>query len=430
METKIENPILTSRQQHLLLKIALLFGVDLLFVVLTATLMVEKEEILTRYVPYISVVFLFLYPAMIIWVKKKGIHSLILYSVLLISGAAGFFLFNISLWLTVVILLFLHWRIGSYFQSEDDQIEVSSSMVLGFLCLSACSLIIGNVRDLGNGMIVMILILLLFSLVSTVTSFQRMLKGGGGEAGDNKRYLMKPFGVLLIVLAAAGVLSVFSTYARSGFYWILNKVFWLFSFLVNPLFALLEKVRDWIMSKISRDTLSGFGLKFPEEKIDETQQAAFYEGMSFPWLNEMLIGIFILAAIIYIIKKKKIEYEIESEGQIATLMTRVKKGKLQPKDHSGTFHYSEAGNAIRQAVKELEKEAAVQQIGRKSNENIRSWFARMEMNEDESFFILYEAVRYGTKIPDENEVTFFAHRVKQHISILKDRYMEKKSDAG
>jgi hypothetical protein len=427
METKIENYFLNSRQQHLLLKIALLFGVDLLFVILTATFLVEKEGILARYVPFMAVVFLFLYPAMMIWIKKRGIHSLMLYSVLLITGAAGFFLLNISLWATAVILLFLHWRIGSYFQSEDDQIEVSSSMVLGFLCLSAFSLIIGNARNLGNGMIIIILILLLFSLVSTVTSCHRMLKGGSGEASGNNRNLMKPFGVLLIVLAAGGVLSVFSTYARSGFYWILNKVFWLFSFLVNPLFALLVKARDWIMSKISRDTLSGFGLKFPEEKIDETQQAAFYEGMSFPWLNEILIGIFILAVIIYFIKKRKIAYEIESEEQIAPLMTKLKKGKLhQPKDRSGSIHYSDAGNAIRQAVKDLEKEAASQQIGRKSNENIRSWFARMGMNEEESFFNIYESVRYGTKIPDQKEVSFFVQRVNEHISILHDHDKEMK----
>jgi hypothetical protein len=424
METKIENPILTSRQQHFLLKIALLFGVDLLFVMIIATFLIEKEGILTRYVPYMLAVFLFLYPAMIIWVKKKGIHSLMLYSVLLITGAAGFYLFSISLWMTVVILVFLHWRIGSYFQSEDDQIEVSSSMVFGFLCLAALSLVLGNARDLGNGMVIMILILLLFSLVSTLTSFHRMLKGSGREARENKRKLLLPFGVLLIVTAAAGVLSVFSAYARSGFYWILNKVFWLFSFLVNPLFSLLEKVRDWIMSKISRDALSGFGFKFPEEKIDEAQQAAFYEGMSFPWLNEILIGIFILAVIIYFIKKRKIAYEVESDGQVAPLMTKIKKGKLQTKDHSAIIHYSEAGNAIRQAVKELEKEAAAQQIGRNSNENIRSWFARMGMNEDESFFNLYEAVRYGTKIPDEKEVTLFLQRVEQHISIVKERNME------
>ncbi|XXM73320.1 hypothetical protein ACQ0QQ_05355 [Lysinibacillus sphaericus] len=425
METKIENSFLTGREQHLLLKIALLFGVDLLFVLLTATLLVEKEGILTRYVPFMALVFLFLYPAMIIWVKKKGIHSLILYSVLLISGAAGFFLFNISLWMTALILLFLHWRIGSYFQGEDDQIEVSSPLILGFLCLSAFSLILGNTRDLGNGMLILVLILLLFSLVSTVTSFQRMLSGDTGEGSGNKRNLMKPFAVLLIVLAAGGVLSVFSSYARSGFYWILNKVFWLFSFLVNPVFALLVKVRDWILSKISKDTLSGFGLKLSEENIDETQQAAFYDGISYPWLNEILIGIFILAVIIYFVKKRKITYEIESDGQTAPLMTKVKKGKLQLKDHSGAIPYSEAGNAIRQAVKVLEKEAAAEQIGRKSNENIRSWFERIGIDEDERFFDLYENVRYGTKIPDEKEASFFAQCIKHHISILKERDMEK-----
>ncbi|QTC42213.1 hypothetical protein I7V34_02830 [Bacillus sp. V3] len=421
METKIENSFLTVREQQLLLKIALLFGVDLLFVMLSATLLIEQEGILTRYVPFMSVVFLFLYPAMIIWVKKKGIHSLILYSVLLFSGAAGFYLFNITLWMTAVILLFLHWRIGSYFQSEDDQIDVSSPIILGFLCLSAFSLIIGNARDLGNGMIILTLILLMFSLVSTVTSFQRMLIGGTGEGSSNKRNLMKPFAVLLVVLAAGGVLSVFSSYARMGFYWILNKVFWLFSFLVNPLFALLVKVRDWIMSKISRDTLSGFGLKLPEEKLDEAQQAAFYDGMSYPWLNEILIAVFILGVIIYFIKKKKIAYEVETGGQMSPLMSKFKKRKLKQKEISGAIHYSAAGNAIRQVVKELEKEAAAKKIGRKPNENIRAWFFRMGLNEDEAFFKLYETVRYGTKIPDEKEVSSFVKRTKEHMTALNDR---------
>ncbi|KSU62320.1 hypothetical protein AS034_09340 [[Bacillus] enclensis] len=421
METKIENSFLTVREQQLLLKIALLFGVDLLFVMLSATLLIEQEGILTRYVPFMSVVFLFLYPAMIIWVKKKGIHSLILYSVLLFSGAAGFYLFNITLWMTAVILLFLHWRVGSYFQSEDDQIDVSSPIILGFLCLSAFSLIIGNARDLGNGMIILTLILLMFSLVSTVTSFQRMLIGGTGEGSSNKRNLMKPFAVLLVVLAAGGVLSVFSSYARMGFYWILNKVFWLFSFLVNPLFALLVKVRDWIMSKISRDTLSGFGLKLPEEKLDEAQQAAFYDGMSYPWLNEILIAVFILGVIIYFIKKKKIAYEVETGGQMSPLMSKFKKRELKQKEISGAIHYSAAGNAIRQAVKELEKEAAAKKIGRKPNENIRAWFFRMGLNEDEAFFKLYETVRYGTKIPDEKEVSSFVKRTKEHMTALNDR---------
>jgi hypothetical protein len=421
MESKIENSFLTKKQHLFLLKIGLSLGIDVSFALLATTFLVEKELIISRYVPYLAIVFLFIFSILMICVKKRTIYSIMLNGVLLLMAAAGLIVFNIPLWIMTLILLFLHWRISSYFQSEDDQIEVSSGIILLFLCLSALSLIIGNARELENNFIVMSLILLLFSIVPTVTSVQRMLNAQDESENKNKRYLVKPFAILLLVIAAGGVLAYFSPYVRSGFYWVLNKIFWLFSLLVNPVFALLEKVRDWIMSKVSNDTLSGFGLKLNQETIDQSKQNAFYEGMSMSWLNELLIAIFILAVIIYFVSKRKVTYELENTSVSSPIMTSFKKGTVQPEKNSARLLYSDAENAIRQAMKELEREAATQNMGRENNENIRVWFSKIGLNEEETFFKLYESVRYGTKIPENQEVSYFTQRVKRHISYLNEK---------
>jgi hypothetical protein len=419
MESKIENSFLTKKQHLFLLKIGLSLVIDVSFALLATTFLVEKELIISRYVPYLAIVFLFIFSILMICVKKRTIYSIMLNGVLLLMAAAGLIVFNIPLWIMTLVLLFLHWRISSYFQSEDDQIEVSSGVIFVFLCLSALSIIIGNVRELENNFIVMSLIIFLFSLVSTVTSVQRMLNAQDESENKNKRYLVKPFTILLLVIAAGGVLAYFSPYVRSGFYWVLNKIFLLFSLLVNPVFALLQKVRDWIMSKVSNDTLSGFGLKFNQETIDQSKQNAFYEGMSMSWLNELLIAIFILAVIIYFVKKRKVTYEVEHNRGSSPIMTSFIKGTVQPEKNSARLLYSDAENAIRQAMKELEREAATQNMGRENNENLRVWFSKIGLNEEEDFFKLYESVRYGTKIPENQEVSYFTQRVKNHISLLK-----------
>jgi hypothetical protein len=421
MESKIENSFLTNQQLMILLKMGLFLGIDALFAVLSTTVLVEKELVISRYVPFMIIVYIILFSVLMIGIKKKMVSSMMLYGVLLFLSSAGLIVFNLSLWIMALILLFLHWRISSYFNSEDDQIEVSSGVILLFLCLSALSIIIGNARELENNFIVMSLILFLFSLVSTVTSVQRMLNTQDESETKNKRYLVKPFAILLLVIAAGGVLAFFSPYVRSGFYWMLNKIFWFFSFLVNPVFALLEKVRDWIMSKVSNDTLSGFGMKFNQETIDQSKQNAFYEGMSMSWFNELLIAIFILVVIIYFVKKKKVTLEVENKRGSSPIMASFKKDSAQPEMSSARILYSDAENAIRQAMKELEREAATQNMGRENNENIRVWFSKIDIIEEEAFFKLYESVRYGTKIPENQEVSYFRQRVKRHISYLNER---------
>jgi hypothetical protein len=421
MESKIEKALLTNQQHVLLLKMGLYLGIDVLFALLGTTFISSVEMILSRYVPLMLIAYISLLTVLAVWIKKKHTNSLMLLGVLLFLLLAGLYAFSVSWWIVSIILLYLHWRISSYFQSEDEQIELRSGVLLLFLFLSALSLIIGNARDLENKFMVIVLVLVLFSLVATVTSFQRMVKAERGSESEGKGYLMKPFFLLLLVITFGGVFAYFSLYVRSIFYWVLEKVFWLFSFLVNPIFGFLVKIRDWIMSLISKETLAGMGLKLNNQEIDETQQEAFYEGLSLPWLNELLIGIFLLAVIVYLLKKRNVTYEVENEMVSSSKLTKLKNGEKKEKNDSYTILYSDAENAIRQAMKELENEAAAVQKGRGKNEKIRVWFLKLGIEEEEGFFQLYESVRYGKRTPSDQEVTFFRHRVNRHIAQLKEQ---------
>jgi hypothetical protein len=421
MESKIENALITNQQQMLLLKMGLYLGIDVLFTLLGVTFLSSLEMIIAQYVPLMLIAYISLLTVMGVWIKKKKTYSLMLYGVLLFLLLAGLFAFSVSWWIVSIILLYLHWRITSYFQSEDDQIEIGSGVLLLYLFLSALSLIIGNLRDVENKFIVIALVLVLFSLVASVTSFQRMLIGERGFETESKRFLLKPFFLLLIVIASGGGVAYFSSYVRSTLYWALEKIFWLFSFLVSPIFEFLVKIRDLIMSLVSKETLSGMGFKLNNQEIDETQQEAFYESLSLPWLNELLIGIFLFAAIIYLVKKRKVTYGVDSNLVSSTLLTKLKNGKKTGKKDSDTILYSDAENAIRQEMKVFEHEARALDKGRGKNEHIRNWFSKLGVHEEERFFQLYESVRYGTKTPSKQEVTYFKKRIKMHISDLKEQ---------
>jgi hypothetical protein len=421
MESKIENALITNQQQMLILKMGLYLGVDVLFTLLGITFLSSLEMIIAQYVPLMLIAYISLLTVMGVWIKKKKTYSLMLYGVLLFLLLAGLFAFSVSWWIVSIILLYLHWRITSYFQSEDDQIEIGSGVLLLYLFLSALSLIIGNLRDVENKFIVIALVLVLFSLVASVTSFQRMLIGERGFETESKRFLLKPFFLLLIVIASGGGVAYFSSYVRSTLYWALEKIFWLFSFLVSPIFEFLVKIRDLIMSLVSKETLSGMGFKLNNQEIDETQQEAFYESLSLPWLNELLIGIFLFAAIIYLVKKRKVTYGVDSNQVSSTLLTKLKNGKKTGKKDSDTILYSDAENAIRQEMKVFEHEARALDKGRGKNEHIRNWFSKLGVHEEERFFQLYESVRYGTKTPSKQEVTYFKKRIKMHISDLKEQ---------
>ncbi|WP_064092350.1 hypothetical protein [Rossellomorea aquimaris] len=418
MESQIETSfIMKGRQMHLL-KMGMLLGIDILFATLILTILFTKEAILTQYVPLLCTAFLSLLMYLVLSTKHQRMNNILLYAVLLLLFGIGFFVFSISWLVLTPLLLFLHLKSTSYFQSEDPSIEVSSGMVLVFLFLSSFAILVGAIRDLGNVHIIYGLLFLLFTLIGTITPLQRMMSNE--NKGVKKNYF-KPFAILTGIVSVGALLAAVSSMVAEGIYWVLSKIFWMFSFLVNPILNALIVLRDKLMSLIDNESQSGMGVEMQKQNLEEFKQKAFYESFSFPWLNEIFIGIVIVLVIIYFVRKRKIDFALTSNEAIVPVIIPKSIHRPIKEGEGGNIPYSKAKNIVRKSMVSLEDCAADHQVGRRLNENVRPWFKRMNLIENEEFFSLYESVRYGRKVPTQEEVDFFIKRIQVHVASLKER---------
>ncbi|MCR8849163.1 hypothetical protein NQ095_12140 [Rossellomorea sp. SC111] len=419
MESNIKNALLTRNQQMLIVKLGLLLGIDLLFSLLAVTFFVPREHFLGDYLPIVSLTLICLLPCIIIFVRWKQVNQFILYGILFVMLILGIYIFSGSWWLLVLFLLFIHWRFGSHFQNEENQIEINSGIVLVFILLSTLSLIYSSVNELGNSPVIYSLLFFLLSFIATGTAIQRMMNQPPSHS-KIKKQLLKPFVVLMTVILVGGVVLFFVPFIRTGFYWGVQKIFWALSFLVDPIFGLLLKIRDWLMSMISRETLDGMGIKL-DTPVESVQQNAFYEGVSIPWLKGVLFGIFLLIVIIYILKMRRITLDADDDEVSESLLSTFKQDYKEENKEIFTVSYSDASNTIRKSMKSLEKEASSANLGRYFNEDVRKWFSRMGITEEEPFYALYENVRYGIRDPSQQEVDYFTNQIEHHIGELKER---------
>ncbi len=421
MESNIENSFLTKQEQLLFIKISLLLGIDLLFAALGITFLTAREIIISSFIPLLSMVFLFLLVSFLRFVKKQRMSPLLLNSVFLLLFVIGIYLFSLEWWILVIMFLFLHWRTSSYFREEEISIDISSGIILGFIFASSLSLIFGNARDLQNDYIIYTLDIIFFSFISIVTSIQRMMHSQTVSNEKSKQYFVKPFLFLFIAFICGGILAYLSVFVREGFYWILEKIFWSFSLIVNPIFELLIIIRDWILSHISKDALKGIGTKITKQDVDPLQQNAIHEGISFPWFNVLLVTILIVGVIIYLLKKRNDSFVLEGKEVTNPIISTFKmKKSIDERDKLHT-HYSKGKDEIRKLMHQLEEEAFKSGFERKISENLRGWFSRIGFQEEEKFFELYESVRYGTKIPSNYEVDYFTLRVKTFKQFIHEK---------
>jgi hypothetical protein len=410
MESFAESYFLTRHKQMLLVKVGLLVGIDVLFALLAITFLFSNDVILSSYVPALFMTFVLLMIFITLSIMKKSIYKLLL-GALAIALSLSIYFFSVAWWAILAVMVFLHWRISSYTQSKDPTIEVSSGSTLVFLTISSISLLTGSLRDLGNTYIIYCILFILFSLIITLTPIQRMLSDG--KLVD-KKVLLKPVGLWLIVALAGGLLAVFSWVASKGIYWGAEKIFWVFSFLVDPIYNFLIKIKDMITST---DNLhKGAGNDLPKQDFGETQSLELSQGLSFSWVNEVLLGLLVISVIIYLVKKRKSSLELtDNAGNSPTMMTQKIITHVED-DETERISYSKARDEIRLSVEKLEEKA-----GRLPNENVQLWFERIGLSESEQFFSLYERVRYGQFVPSQEEVDYFTRQIECHIGELKDR---------
>ena len=415
MESFAESSFLIKQKQMLMVKMGLYVGIDILFALLMTTFLFSKEVLLSSYVPALCMVFIIVMAFLIVSTLKPRIFKLLL-GALAISLVLSIYFFSAAWWVMLAVLVFLHWRITSYTKSKDASIEVNSGSVLIFLFISSVSLLTGSIRDFGNTIIIYSLLFILLSIIITLTPIQRML---GDVRNGHKRVLLKPMGLWFLVTLAGGLLAVFSSLASKGIYWGAEKVFWVFSFLVDPIYDQLIKLRDMFLS--TRDAQEGEGSEVQKQDFGDAQNFELSQGLSFSWVNEVLLGLFIIAVIIYLVKKRKSSFGMAREAENSPTMMTQKIVTPVEEDETERIKYSKARDVIRLSMEKFEGEANRWREGRHLNENVQSWFNRIGLSESERFFSLYERIRYGQSVPSQQEVDYFTSQIEHHIGELKER---------
>ncbi|MGG4167317.1 hypothetical protein ABEW00_07500 [Rossellomorea vietnamensis] len=415
MESFAESSFLIKHKQMLMVKMGLHVGIDILFALLMTTFLFSKEVLLSTYVPALCMVLVIVMTFLILSTIKPSVYKLLL-GALAISLVLSIYFFSAAWWVMLAVLVFLHWRITSYSKNKDASIEVNSGSVLIFLFIASVSLLTGSIRDMGNTYIIYSLLFILFSIIITLTPIQRML---GDVRNGHKRVLLKPMGLWFLVTLAGGLIAVFSSLASKGIYWGAEKVFWVFSFLVDPIYHQLIKLRDMFLS--TRDAQEGEGSEVQKQDFGEAQNFELSQGLSFSWVNEVLLGLLVIAVIIYLVKKRKSSFDMAREAENSPTMMTQKIVTPVEDDERDRISYSKARDVIRLSMEKLEGEAHIWGAGRQQNENVQLWFNRIGLSESERFFSLYERVRYGQSVPSQQEVDYFTNQIEHHIGELKER---------
>jgi hypothetical protein len=414
MESFAESSFLTKHKKMLLVKVGLLVGTDILFALLAITFFFSKDVLLNSYVPALFMTFVILMTFIALSMMKQAIYKLLL-GTLFISLCLCIYLFSTAWWVILAVLFFLHWRITNYTQSKDASIEVSSGSILIFLFIASVSLLTGSMRNMGNTYIIYGLLFILFSIIITFTPIQRMLSD---VKQVDKKVLLKPMGLWLLVTLAGGLLAIFSSLASKGIYWGAEKIFWVFSFLVDPIYDLLLKIKDLITS--TNDPQKGAGNDVQKQDFDETKAYELSQGLSFSWVNVVLLGLLVIFVIIYLVKKRKSSIQMtEEEGNSPTMMTQK---ILIPEEDAEIerISYSKARDIIRLSMEEFEGVAYNSEAGRHPNENVQLWFNRIGLSESEQFFSIYERVRYGQFVPSQEEVDYYTRQIEVYMAELQE----------
>ena len=415
MESFAESSFLIKHKQMLMVKMGLYVGIDILFVLLMTTFLFSEEVLLSSYVPALCMVFIIIMTFLIVSTLKPWIFKLLL-GALAIALVLSIYFFSAAWWAMLAVLVFLHWKITSYTKNKDASIEVSSGSVLIFLFIASVSLLTGSIRDMGNTNLIYCLLFILFSIIIMLTPIQRMLSD---VKNDHKKVLLKPMGFWFLVTLAGGLLAIFSSLASKGIYWGAEKLFWVFSFLVDPIYNLMIRIQNMISN--SDDAEKGAGNDVQKQDFGERPDYELTQGLSFSWVNEVLLGLLVIAVIIYLVKKRKSSFDMAREAESSPTMMTQKYVPPVKEDDRDRISYSKARGVIRLSMEKLEGEAHICGAGRQQNENVQLWFNRIGLSESERFFSLYERIRYGQSVPSQQEVDYFTSQIEHHIDELKER---------
>ena len=146
----------------------------------------------------------------------------------------------------------------------------------------------------------------------------------------------------------------------------------------------------------------------------QTQQVEWLEAPAdFPWLAILvcvsILGIGILVWRLSKNKTEKIEVAEEKIQYDRSSSELSKEGKML----STTWLYSMDTNLVREKYRDFESYVGQMGYSRKQNETVREWFTREQWQVSESFYEVYDLVRYSGQQMDAKDAEWFMNELKK-----------------
>ncbi|MHC8521630.1 hypothetical protein ACPJHQ_10460 [Rossellomorea sp. H39__3] len=207
------------------------------------TFLAPRNQLLSDYLPLIMLSFLALSVWAVIIGRSGKVIPLPLYGMFALILLVGVFFFSVNLVFLAGVLVYLYWRMNSHLEEMEYSIEISSGAWVIFLAIAAASMMTSPMRGMENGTPVIVTIFLYLLLTVSVTPIQRMMSH---ESGKGPYYV--PLMLMGAIAGVAMVLGLVSFVLMQVVYWILSKIFWVFSFAVDPIYNAIEHLRDLVTS--------------------------------------------------------------------------------------------------------------------------------------------------------------------------------------
>ncbi|MEW4309661.1 hypothetical protein [Rossellomorea marisflavi] len=420
MEYEIRS-VSTDYQKLLTMKLCFHAGVESLFAFLLMTFLAQRDPLLSDYLPLVLLSFLALSVWSVMIGRSGKVKPVPLYVMFALILLVGIFLFSVNVVFLAGVLVYLYWRMNSHLEEMEYGIEISSGAWVIFLAVASASMLTSPMRGMENGTLVIVSIFLYLLLTVSVTPIQRMMTH---KSGKSPYYV--PLMLIGAIAGAATVLGLVCFVFMQGAYWLFSKILWVFSFAVDPIYNAIEHLRDLASSLFNQMYGAGGEESLKTGQVEaESPPLPPSQGMSFDWLV-MVLGIIVVLLIIvyfYVRRKGSTTSLRERKGfSVQAYPDKPMEGHL-----SSDYDYSQADDRIRESVTEFERFAHSKKAGRKTDEDLRAWFGRLGLQDEERFFTIYEQVRYGKGGVSHEGGDFFVHRMEIHTSSLLNPFEEKEA---
>ncbi|MGD6801680.1 hypothetical protein [Rossellomorea aquimaris] len=389
---------------------------DTLLLLAVLTFFTTQSSFLGRALPFLSLAIVITLP--LVWAgieSSRKFNGIFLGIGVTLFLTAQFFL-GLPWWSSLLLLFLLHWRISTHLEEErDSRYEVSGGYMLAFLIITLSSYVFQNIYDRQSPAIILFLFvsgMILYSGGTYLVRFAESAVHSKKAARFKSAKLPLLFTVLLAGLAA--LLAAVTDTVGGAINYVMGGVFWLLSFLVTPVWQLI----NWFLGLLPKDMSEGLQsigrLDMPyditSEQLEDSSNRLFLS-----WWNEVLIAVLVLIILVYVWRRYKDKGWVAEEGskRYAGFSSFKASGIAEKAIQSTNTKYSAADSEIRKDIFSLEKLAEKNGVSRLNGETLEEWLSRLGIQEDKEFYRLYEEVRYGNKDIAIDKTAWFKQSVKQ-----------------